>query len=94
MALTTLLLVASLSLAAGTIQDKQAGRGREKVVTPSKEHIAKVIQKRKAFRSRVEVRRKAARTKFEASRKAFVSNQQATLEGANRKVLEKIKGEK
>ena len=91
MALATLLLVASLSLAAGTVQDKQAGRGRGKVVTPSKEHIAKVIEKRKAFRSRIEGRRKAAKARFEASQKAFLSKQQATLEEENRNTRAKIK---
>lgn len=94
MALATFLLVVSLSLAAGAVQDKQAGRGRANVVTPSKDQIAKAIQKRKVFRSRIEVRRKAELTEFEASRKAFVSKQQATLDEANRKTLEKIKGDK
>ena len=93
MALTTLLLVASLSLAPATAQQKP-GRDRAQVVTPSKEQIDAILKKRKALRSRVDVRRQTALTRLETSRKAFESRQQATLEAANRKTLERIKVEK
>ena len=93
MTLATVLLAASLSLAPATVQDTP-GRGRSQTVTPSQEQIDATLKKRKALRSRVEVRRQTALTKLEASRQAFVSKQQATLEAANRKTLERIKVEK
>ena len=91
MGLATLLLAAALSLTATPIQNKQAGLDRDKDVKPSKEQIAKVVEKVKALRSRAEVRHKESLARFEASRKGFVSKQQATLEEANRKTLERIK---
>jgi hypothetical protein len=91
MGLAILLLAAALSLTATPIQNKPAGRDRDKDVKPSKELIAKVVEKQKALRSRAEVRHKESLARFEAARKAFVSKQQATLEEANRKTLERIK---
>ena len=93
MTLATVLLAASLSLAADAVQTTQP-RGRAQTVTPSQEQIDATLKKRKALRSRVEVRRQTALTKLEAARQAFVSKQQATLEAANRKTLERIKVEK
>ena len=61
MGLATLLLAAALSLTATPIQNKQAGLDRDKDVKPSKEQIAKVVEKVKALRSRAEVRHNAPR---------------------------------
>lgn len=91
MALATLLLVASLSHAAGAHQTPQTVHEREQTVSLTKEQIARIVEKRKSIRSRVDGRRKAAETKFDGARKAFMTNQQATLDEANRKALERIK---
>ncbi|HEY7499608.1 MAG TPA: hypothetical protein VH740_13910 [Vicinamibacterales bacterium] len=85
------LLVASLGVTAVGVQ-RGRGRADEKVRPLTRERVAELVAKRKAFHDKVVTRQKAPLARLEASRRAFESSQDAKLKEENRKTLEKIKG--